>query len=402
MSIVTRLRRSLLPAMAVTFILNAAMILPAELPPPPPASLLQPGQARKPLHPHLPPDVLTLRGNTSWVPILIEGLKAEDSSVRARSAFVLGLIGDDRARPALAELLSDPVRQVRVHAGVALGMLGDARGLGTARAVLTDAEEWVRYYAVQALGRIAFAGSMQRHLLSKTKQRKVCEEVRQRDSERAWKALRRCRDGNDSPYIRQAAGLALERFSDKKKALEPDPVRPTGGDCSPNRQGDQDAATIDDIFESAAEVLWLLADFPFHLGSYPDAIRLNQAVTFLTPHFTDAYEVTAWLLWSDDRPDEAMRWRLKGLRANPGVYDLYFDIGLWYLQQAKDYQKAVRYLRKAAAFECPEFVHHSLAHAYERGGQPEKALAIWERLLKENPDNGVARLNYERIKARLR
>ncbi len=400
MSIVTRLRRSLLLVIAAPVALSASVTLPAGLPPAPPTwPEAEADKTPRPLHPHLPPYVLTVRGNTSWVPILIEGLKAGDSSVRARSAFVLGLIGDDRARPALAKLLADPVRDVRVYAGIALGMLGDARGLGTARAVLTDAEEWVRYYAVQALGRIAFASPRESTSKTKGRTRRV---LRRRDSERALEALQRCRDGNDSPYIRQAAALALERLGDGKNAFEPDPVRPTGGDISPNRQGKQDADTLEEIFENAAQVLWLLADFPFHLGSYPDAVRLNQAVAFLTPHFTDAYEVTAWLLWSDDRPDEAMRWRHKGLRANPDVYDLYFDIGLWYLQQAKDYQKAILYLSKAATFECPEFVHHSLAHALERGGQPEEALAIWERLLKENPDNGVARLNYERIKAKLR
>ena len=338
--------------------------------PMPPMPALEPPGRPGFLHPHLPPEVPTLRGNTAWVPVLIEGLAAEDGSVRARSAFLLGLVGDAEAASPLCERLGDTVRDVRVHAGIALGMLRDARGLGTCRAVLGDAEEWVSYYAVQGLARIG--------------------------SERAVAALRGCAATNESAYVREAAELALKALREGN-VLQPGPERPTGGDRSPNRQGDTEAETLEDIFLSASDVLWLLTDFPWHLGNHPDAIRLNQVVAFLDPHFTDAYEVTAWLLWSADRDEEAMRWRIKGLRANPDVYDLYFDIGFWHFQQ-NDYEKAIRYLSRAATFECPEHVRHTLAHALERGGRPEEALAVWAELLEENPEHAVARLNYDRIK----
>jgi tetratricopeptide (TPR) repeat protein len=349
---------------------------------------------------HLPAQVPTLRGNTDWIPLLTAGLRHHSSAVRARSAFVLGLVGDETAAEALSACLKDPVRDVRVHAGIALGLLGDARGLATCRAAVEDAEEWVRYYAVQALGRIAFLNSSQVVVPGDKKTRCAKSEFGRNPTAVAFAALKRCSESSDSPYIREAARLASERFRLKATALQPDRNRPTGGDHSPNRQGDLSADTLDAVFGSASDVLWLLADFPWHEGLYDDAIRLSQAVTFLDPRFTDAYEVAAWLLWSSDRPEEAMRWRIKGLRANPDVYDLYFDIGFWYFGQ-KDYAQAIRYLSKAATFECPETVRHSLAHALERGGRPHDALAVWEGILRENPDNAVARQNAERIRSRL-
>jgi len=70
----------------------------------------------------------------------------------------------------------------------------------------------------------------------------------------------------------------------------------------------------------------------------------------------------------------------KGVSHIPDKYDLYFELGWTYYHKGKDYANAVRYFEHALKYPHPDYVDDVLAHAYEKNGQIDKALARWEYL----------------------
>ncbi|MCM8768295.1 MAG: hypothetical protein NC911_01215 [Candidatus Omnitrophica bacterium] len=81
----------------------------------------------------------------------------------------------------------------------------------------------------------------------------------------------------------------------------------------------------------------------------------------------------------------------KGITYNPDKYDLYFELGWTYYHKGMDYPNAVKYLEKAIKHPHPDYVDDVLAHAYEKNGQIDKAIAQWEYLMKIAPSfKGIA------------
>jgi len=80
----------------------------------------------------------------------------------------------------------------------------------------------------------------------------------------------------------------------------------------------------------------------------------------------------------------------KGVSYNSEKYDIYFELGWTYYHKGQDYPNAVKYLEKAVKFPHPAYVDNVLAHAYELNGQVDKALAQWEKQLKEGNFTNIA------------
>ena len=62
----------------------------------------------------------SIKGHFELVPLLLRGLKSEDSAIRARSAFCLGQVGKRSTADDVRPLLGDPDKAVRYQAGIAL------------------------------------------------------------------------------------------------------------------------------------------------------------------------------------------------------------------------------------------------------------------------------------------
>ncbi|HOJ40723.1 MAG TPA: tetratricopeptide repeat protein, partial [bacterium] len=75
----------------------------------------------------------------------------------------------------------------------------------------------------------------------------------------------------------------------------------------------------------------------------------------------------------------------KGITYNPDKYDLYFELGWTYYHKGMDYPNAVKYLEKAIKHPHPDYVDDVLAHAYEKNGQIDRAIAQWEYLITRAP-----------------
>jgi hypothetical protein len=138
-----------------------------------------------------------------------------------------------------------------------------------------------------------------------------------------------------------------------------------------------------------AGLLWVRSDSFFHSGNYDAILPLIRLITWLDPNWLDPYATGAWHLTynftdTDQRSDRrylpaGVALLNEGIANNPEIFDMYKEKGWLYYDKMKDYQKS------AAAYEegmkhNPDItqVGHALAHAYERGGDVDKAEAQWE------------------------
>ncbi len=142
----------------------------------------------------------------------------------------------------------------------------------------------------------------------------------------------------------------------------------------------------------AVDLLWVRIDEYSHHGQWYKLLPIFKTVTFLQPKFILGWSVGAWhmsfnLYFHSKALEEKQKWLntglqflKEGIQHNPDRYELYFEAGWTYFFKAEDYPNAIRYLKRAIRFKHPQFVEHTLAHAYERNGDLVDALQIWKYL----------------------
>ncbi|MBW3637707.1 MAG: tetratricopeptide repeat protein, partial [Armatimonadetes bacterium] len=69
--------------------------------------------------------------------------------------------------------------------------------------------------------------------------------------------------------------------------------------------------------ETAVDKLWRESDVACHAGDYARAVALHRQIVALEPDDVESYSVALWLLWSMEKPAEAVQFIEKGLKANP-------------------------------------------------------------------------------------
>ncbi len=103
----------------------------------------------------------SLIGLLDWTPAgddLLALLRDEEATVRARAAESLGRLGTETATAPLLALLRDVEREPRVATAEALGQLGDPAAAEGLAAALADEQHDVRLAAATALGTLGAAG----------------------------------------------------------------------------------------------------------------------------------------------------------------------------------------------------------------------------------------------------
>lgn len=333
----------------------------------PEAGIPSPGEAWEPApgpDEHLatesegPPPIGDLSGHFELVPALVGGLKAQDSAVRARSAFVLGQIGSRKTAGAIRPLLRDPSRAVRYQAGIALCALADDGGVSAAGAALASAAEWIRYYAVHGLSGVAT-----------DKTRTVLE------AQRAGQPT-----------------LIMEQIDEVLKGWPELRIAPARAERRMGPYG-----SLHELFVEAGGIYVVQSDRYWHGGKYPQCVRCNQTVTFLDPHYVDIYSTSAWLLWSMGQDARAVSVLRQGIDANPTDPDAWFNFGFHYMLK-HEYATAARALKRAVELGVSAIGHRQYCHALEKSGHPELALKEWQALLKASPDDPIAPRQIARLK----
>jgi hypothetical protein len=147
----------------------------------------------------------------------------------------------------------------------------------------------------------------------------------------------------------------------------------------------------------AADLLWLKGiqyygehrrgDKQYHLAEH-----IFATITDLDPQFAGAYRFGAFVLAQDGgQPRAGIDLLKKGIRNNPGMWQMPFDLGFLYFISLSDNAKAARYFEIASGFPgAPDIAKRFTAFAYRKAGQPEIALSLWKEIY-ESSSNRVMR-----------
>jgi len=150
------------------------------------------------------------------------------------------------------------------------------------------------------------------------------------------------------------------------------------------------------VFTRVRDNLWNCIDTYWHRGEYERDIAVLRVIVEVDPSDTQAYDDGAWLMRNQLRDDESEAFLLRGLNANPDVYNLYSALGYFYYEQEKPVESAICYER-AIDLGAPEITWHSLAHSYEQAGYFYEAANIWLRLQYTEADSPVPRMQADRM-----
>lgn len=148
-------------------------------------------------------------------------------------------------------------------------------------------------------------------------------------------------------------------------------------------------AQVGEAREALVDLLWMNTEGHWHNGRWNEAIRLCRQIVQIDPHFLEAYNGAAWMLWSMDQDEAAVELYREGVAANPDRYEIYHDFGMYYFHE-KDYEKAVEQFRKSVENDAPAYYQHMLPNCLERAGRAQESLEEWRALLKRFPDDPIA------------
>jgi len=152
--------------------------------------------------------------------------------------------------------------------------------------------------------------------------------------------------------------------------------------------------------EAAAGLLWVRCDEFFHSGDYDAILPLVRLITWLDPHADNVYVTGAWHLAynftdSNERSDRryiipAQELLKEGIRNNPRIPDIKFELGWQNYDKVKNYQAAEAAFKDAIdtpiwkgsddyPYSCPLKTLHILAHTYVKQGRIPDAIDQWRQ-----------------------
>jgi tetratricopeptide (TPR) repeat protein len=161
-----------------------------------------------------------------------------------------------------------------------------------------------------------------------------------------------------------------------------------GDELAPADAAQVDQALTERVDRVVAE-LWAVNDEYFHCGRYEDSIRVSESIIVLDPGFIEAYANAAWLCWSMGQDDRAMSFYCRCIAANPTHWESYFELGMYYSQHRRDAEAATQ-LAEAVRYGAPVIVQRAYGHSLRRAGRLREALAVFQKVLADNPGDAVA------------
>lgn len=154
-----------------------------------------------------------------------------------------------------------------------------------------------------------------------------------------------------------------------------------------------------------ADLLWLRAiqyygEHRLSDNRFPHAEHIFNTITTLDPHFAEAYMFGGMVLVEEGRDKKAgLALLRRGIAWNPERWELAFETGFAYYLAARDDAQAARFFTDAARLPgAPEYVVRFAAYAGGRGGDPKKAIVLWEQLSKESRSPTIRALAERKVK----
>ncbi len=113
-----------------------------------------------------------------------------------------------------------------------------------------------------------------------------------------------------------------------------------------------------------ANLLWIKVDKYHHewlehhsnWAEDKDLLPLLRLITWLDPHFVQAYQVAGFMLSGNlHRYEQARQLLEEGIRHNPHSPELYEEMGMAIIRATRDYRQAYPYLAKALSLTTDDF-----------------------------------------------
>ena len=140
------------------------------------------------------------------------------------------------------------------------------------------------------------------------------------------------------------------------------------------------------------------ANFFLDNGSIGKAISQYQRAVLLDPSFSDAYSYLGFALKQDKQTEKAIEAYNKALEINRNDKQVFFELGHIYLSQ-KDFKKAAASFEKAAQLDTSDpNTKNMYAVALNKDGQTDRAIAVWEDILKKDPQYKPAQVSLDKYK----
>jgi len=152
--------------------------------------------------------------------------------------------------------------------------------------------------------------------------------------------------------------------------------------------------------DALTDLLWMDTEPYWHTGRWEECVRLCRQVVEVDPHFVEAQNSLAWLLWSQDLDDEAVKVYQENVEANPHSWQAHHEFGMYYMARQK-YDQAAEQFRHSVALDAPVPHAHMLPAALERAGRKQEALQEWRSLAKRFPNDVVVKRGVERLEKEL-
>lgn len=119
-----------------------------------------------------------------------------------------------------------------------------------------------------------------------------------------------------------------------------------------------------------ANLLWIKVDKYHHAylehhtnwAEDSDLLPLLRMITWLDPHFVQAYEVAGFMLSGNlNRFEHARELLAEGIRNNPRSPELYEEMGMAIIRATRNYREAYPYLAKALELTTDSFQRSRLS-----------------------------------------
>lgn len=140
----------------------------------------------------------------------------------------------------------------------------------------------------------------------------------------------------------------------------------------------------------ASDIMWVKIDSFWHHGRWFEIMPLLRSITWMQPHFIEAWDLGAWHLaynlsaYAEDTAagaayvEEGIRFLKEGVAKNRNVYDLWFSLGWFYYNRIEDYVEGIRYFRSSTRFKHPSYIDRMIAHAYRKNGDIKAEYRQWQ------------------------
>ena len=157
---------------------------------------------------------------------------------------------------------------------------------------------------------------------------------------------------------------------------------------------------VDRIWESVDDRVSRQIDLWFKDGDFPKSIQLLYFENSFRPKDENVMTNLGYLLESTEAEQDALDVYAVYAKENPDNPDANFPAANLYYRK-KEYQKAIDLLEPTLSGDCHPNTYRILARCYEKLNKFKEAIQTWEKQLVKFPNDGPAKANIARVKAKM-